>query len=79
MARRVRSRVPRLPGPALVRACPRRGCYRVVDRLSAVEISVGLLDRGLEWVCDECLREYQDRAAADRAVVVRVIDGRELR
>lgn len=61
-----------------MRACPRRGCYRVVDRLTAVEISVGLLDRGLEWVCDECLSEYRDRAVADPLVVVRVFSDREL-
>jgi hypothetical protein len=50
----------------------------VVDRLHAVEISVGLLDRGLEWCCDECLLEYTDRAVADPAVVVRVVPDRML-
>lgn len=52
------------------RACPRRGCYRVVDRLNYVMVSVGLIDSPPAWVCDECLEELRGRAAADPAIIV---------
>jgi hypothetical protein len=60
------------------RACPRRGCFRVVPRLFCVRISIGLEDREPEWCCDECLAEIRARAAADPAVLVSEIPSRIL-
>jgi hypothetical protein len=60
------------------RACPRRGCYRVVPRLFCVRISVGLEDRDPEFVCDECLAELRARAKADPAILISEIPSRIL-
>lgn len=51
-------------------ACPRRGCYRVVPRLNEIRILEGLTEHAPEFVCDGCLRELEDRAAGDPAIIL---------
>lgn len=46
-------------------SCPRRGCYRVVRRLTEIRMLEGLTEHESEFVCDECLDELDERTAGD--------------
>lgn len=53
-----------------MRACPRRGCYRVVPRLTEIRILEGLTEHDPTFACDNCVRELEDRAAADPQLIL---------
>jgi len=61
-----------------LRACPREGCYRVVERLTYLRVSRGLEDFDPFWCCDECLADLRSQARQDPSLLITVVEARAL-
>lgn len=51
-----------------LRACP--ACYRVVPKLIGIRVTLGLELRDPAFRCEICVREWDELAAADPAVII---------
>lgn len=61
-----------------LRACPRKGCHRVVPVLEHVTVSEGLEVTFVGHVCRECMDELRTRALTDLGMTVQVDATRRL-
>lgn len=58
-------------------ACPRSGCYAVVDRLIEIRVTIGLSITDPQFVCSVCLEEITRDVEITNGALILERTGRE--